>query len=697
MTEAASEAPPADAGDGVLATIAGRRVLVIDLSGGGDGGEGGRGGGDRAEGTRGDETGDRVLAGARAWCERAAAALGEHGDLATVAAWSGPALAAALHAAAARDGDLAAPAFTVTAGDAVRRGVPTAARATLTARAPLRPGLTEAQVGGPYGRSLAARADALVLLGTAAAPSVVGLRADGRARVEPAPAALLAEGTGARARVLAGDDARHVITGGPGADAGLPFANLASFDGAAPDAAPSVVGRGGLGAALASAGVVALTVESGPGPSSPAGAGGDASDLERALVRSPRLLSRASGGTLELAPTRATDLEVEGAREKHGCAGCPTPCGWSFQVEGRGGPSGAPRVGGRFSALQGFADRGDPLALLQRCNDLGVDARVAARLLAGAGDVDAEGFLDDLVTPGRSAHAMALAVRDTGGLGATFSRGDLAAEVGQAVAVRGAEPVRSMSVLGLTAGGLDPADREALLSPLPWTGDPEQDAGTLARWHECLAAAVDVSGFCAFSAAGLLADGVVGIDELGEAIAPRPGGWGAAGTLLVAGAAHLAVHEELRGGAPEPPEDLRRRHPAALEAYARARRGEWTRAAEAVEDPAPSAAPAAAAGAVRVLARGLLAARLAEHPERLPHDVDGEVLIPVAAPSAGLSSGDLAAALAGACPGAAPWLVDGRGRALPAVVPVGERSPAARSGLHLPGDEVELVLAIPGG
>ena len=148
--------------------------------------------------------------------------------------------------------------------------------------------------------------------------------------------------------------------------------------------------RGGLGAALASAGVVALTVESGPGPSSPAGAGGDASDLERALVRSPRLLSRASGGTLELAPTRATDLEVEGAREKHGCAGCPTPCGWSFQVEGRGGPSGAPRVGGRFSALQGFADRGDPLALLQRCNDLGVDARVAARLLAGAGDVDPE-------------------------------------------------------------------------------------------------------------------------------------------------------------------------------------------------------------------------------------------------------------------------------------------------------------------
>ncbi|MGB0333419.1 MAG: hypothetical protein ACPGPE_16540, partial [Planctomycetota bacterium] len=141
------------AGSAVLGEVAGRRVLVVDL---------GPAGG----------------AGAEIWLGSVRAAVAAAADLQASAARSGPALAMALYAAAHRSAGggaappvgspdrpgaaIAEPSFVASVGDAVRRGVPTAARATVSARAPLRKGITEAQVGGPFGRGLAAHADALV-------------------------------------------------------------------------------------------------------------------------------------------------------------------------------------------------------------------------------------------------------------------------------------------------------------------------------------------------------------------------------------------------------------------------------------------------------------------------------------------------------------------------------------------------------
>ena len=766
-----------------LGELAGRRVLVVAL------GPIAAEGADRADRADRANRADRAdwadaVDGARSWLEGIRAAISAAPDLRAAVASSGPALAAALFAAARRSRErsltdalgppasashgaglvesvLAEPSLVVSVGDAVRRAVPTAARATLSARAPLRPGLTEAQVGGPFGRALAAHADALVLLGRAAGTSVVRVLGSGEAEVEHAPAELVSLGAAARALRLGGPSARvHTLATGPGAQAGLPFANLSSFDGADPDAAPSVVGRGGLGAALAAAGVVALTVEEVPWPAGeePVGASSPATSdpanpdpanpdpanlhaaepadldpgdpgspsagprhpLEAALVRSPRLLSRATGGTLELAASRGSALAVDAPRRKHGCAGCPTPCGWTFEVEGRGGS----RVGGRFSALQGFAERGDPLELLERCNHLGVDARAVAGLMTCFPSASPEVFFAGLLDPDSEIHAAALERTQLPGAGDTFARGDLAAEVGQALAVRGPEPLRSLSILGL-----DGARAREMIAPLPWSGDRERDAGTLAFWHECVAAAVDVSGFCSFSAAGLLADGVMGISELGEAlgIAPEEGSTPAA-VFLRSGARHLALHRELQGADGVIPDGLLERHPAAVEGYLAARDehvegglfhrespgGEGRQAsAEGGPDAATDRLPAGA-GPLTVLARGPLGARLSGHPGVIlagagasPGD---EVRLELAAPPLGWTAQELLAELAGACPHAAPWLLDPSGRPLPAVLEVESREGTPSTALstessrgpaaarrHGPGAAVELILAIPGG
>jgi hypothetical protein len=59
-------------------------------------------------------------------------------------------------------------------------------------------------------------------------------------------------------------------------------------------------------------------------------------------------------------------------------------------------------------------------------------------------------------------------------------------------------------------------------------------------WHENLMAGIDASGFCAFSAAGLLTDGVCGLDELARALS-LPGGR----ALLAGGASILTVVRDL--------------------------------------------------------------------------------------------------------------------------------------------------------
>ncbi len=693
---------PRGAGAAALGKVAGRRVLVVDL-------------------------GPAGAASARAWLVRIRAAVAAAPDLEASARRSGPSLAAALHAAATRSasgqaggpsispspaggtapGAVAEPSFIASVGDAVRRGVPTAARATLSARAPLRPGLTEAQVGGPFGRTLAAHADALVLIGRAAGPRVLRVLASGEVELEAAAPELLELGAPGRARRLCqGPAVAHAVVTGPGAQAGLPFANLASFDGQDPEAPPSVVGRGGLGAALAAAGVVAVAVEAPlSGMTGARGVDEAGEDLEAALVRSPRLLTRAAGGTLELAASRGTDLELEGPRRKHGCAGCPTPCGWTFEVT-----RGDAKVGGRFSALQGFAEHGEPLELLERCNHLGIDARAAAALMGDRPDGSPEAFFAGLLAPTTAVHAAAMDPGPPSAAGATFASGDLAAEVGQALAVRGPEPLRSLSILGLAG-----ARAEQLIAPLPWSGNPERDAGTLAFWHECVAAAVDVTGFCSFSAAGLLADGLMGLPELAEALGLEGAGGASAAEFLRVGASHLALHRELLGEELAVPADLRARHPAAVEAYRAARDLDLGGAPSSAGDgaqPAPgrtrsAETPSEGGGTLTVLARGPLGSRLAGHPG---HRADGRepgpstdgVRIEVSTPENGWTASELLAELATACPSAAPWLLDPTGRPLPAVLEVqapkgpraGEEGGEPR---HRPGAVVELILAIPGG
>ena len=375
------------------------------------------------------------------------------------------------------------------------------------------------------------------------------------------------------------------------------------------------------------------------------------------------------------------------------------------------------------------------LALVERCNDLGIDARSAAALYGSAAalhapaadhhddapcDLDPGTFLDTMVVRGSVPHGEAIAVGATPGLepepGRTYASADLAARVGQALAARGPEPVRSLSVFGL--GGVEPA---GLVAPLPWTGERETDAGTLAYWHECFAAAIDITGFCAFSAAALVADGLADLAALENVLRPvgdECGGWGpGAGeglALLAAGAEHVALHRELAG----PTDDLRsaaieRELPAAVAAYRRAvlrgfepgfgpgaERDAPTSTPDQAEGVPPGAGPGAARGVVLARATGILAARLASCPGR--RDVsegvsatDGLVIVEIDVPQAGLTVIELLGSLAGMHPPAARWLVDPRGRPIPAVVVTGGRVSAEER--ILPGSVAELVLAIPGG
>jgi hypothetical protein len=485
---------------------------------------------------------------------------------------------------------------------------------------------------------------------------------------------------------------------------------------------------------LARRGLKALVIDA------PAVEGAHAAELSSSLAHSPRLAARAAGGTLELFEAhaarggdgRARDVaaELRGAtRERHGCAGCPTPCGYAFERP-RGAPQPA-RFGATFALglRLGLARSDDALALLALCDEAGLDAKELGAGLALLGLARARGLapgepllgsraaceraLDELLE-GRgegarlargAAHlARELGLeRDLGSLRASAREDDVAARLAAAVATRGGDPQRAFPFL--VHDGAERGAIEALVAPLelpPGAEDPRADAGKgrLVWWHENLAAAIDSSGFCAFSAAALLSDGLLDLDGLARWIAPATAdGPRAPGQTLLAWGAelqHLVRRlDEGWGAAPPPPAGelagpwgeyagLRGLDGAGRllpQARARFERGE-----PAHPGPAPrgAAAPprasaaqgtAAALGHVRLRTSGALAETLGANREL-------ELALP--APLAGVL-----AAAARQAPEAAAAL------ARVVVYRGGERLAPAQSVRD--GDELELLLVISGG
>lgn len=282
-------------------------------------------------------------------------------------------------------------------GSALVRGLPTAARLSLVTRGFLRDGCVDGQVGGgDLARRLASFCDGLLLSGSGSGEPLC-LHLDGRSadfvRLPKLDEATPRESLRALGERF-GKGAALVL--GPARTAGFHFAGLTAGEIGGDAASPtSFLGRGGVGARFAALGLRALVITAPPHP-------GEASpelrkcaeEFARLLRQSPRLAERAQGGTLELLElhARAGELEASGSWPKamaesaraatsgrHGCKGCPTPCGLVFDRSAKN-PGSAPQ-GARFGALHAVTARlgldrfGDGLELLARCDDLGLDAK----------------------------------------------------------------------------------------------------------------------------------------------------------------------------------------------------------------------------------------------------------------------------------------------------------------------------------
>jgi aldehyde:ferredoxin oxidoreductase len=488
-------------------------------------------------------------------------------ELGRLASWSGSALAVAIlteHALRAAPGAADTSPLVIAIGECVRRGVPTAARASISSRAPLTGLFTEGQVGSDLARRLASVADALVIEGRTELSGAVLHVAERGAELLSIPEVAGLSPALAHARIEARLGSCATLATGIAGERELPCASLAaSASSEAGGGAPHFVGRGGLGAVLGRTGLKALAVSSRPAAQAPD------SELIRALTRSPRLLQRSEGGTLELfeafgargelrrrngGPSAEREVveglarEIRGARRgRSGCEGCPTPCGWEFDL---GGATQRARFGASHAlgVELGLARFEDALALLAACDEAGLDAKeigaglalfceargawgrreelarwvAEAALGVGEGALLAQG--SEPVARELGLEASARTVK-----GAAVRPGlDLAALLGQCVSARGADPLRSFPFLVADGSG-----RERLLELLaqsraPWESLPEgaEDPfsptakGRLVWWHENLSAALDLCGFCAFSAGSLLADGVLDLDQLALRIAP---------------------------------------------------------------------------------------------------------------------------------------------------------------------------------
>jgi len=500
-------------------------------------------------------------------------------ELEAVASARGSALAWALQADAHRRG--AEAPFVLAVGDAVRRGVPTAARVSVCGRGAHTGRVAEGAVGGGLGRRLASVADALVLRGRASEPgSVLVVSSAGEVSfTHHEEVETLREWLELlRERHPLG---AHLAVG-PAAWRGVSYANLAVGEDP-----PSFVGRGGLGGTLAGMGIWGVVIEAPEvSPSEDVGA------WTARLQRSPRLRERGAGGSLERAQEAGYQADESEEHEAalalaragseagvalRGCAGCPTPCGWVFETHG------GARQGGRFNALDsvgltlGLRSPSDSLEVLAACDEVGVDVKEAGAALevwtrARREGVTTEGprsgELEDLTEAiralargGGSGSDLSLgaeglaerfgleaptaqgeAVRPRHGLG-----GALAAEV----AARGAEPMRTFAFL--LEGGVPRARAQALVEPLTISSrglDPSDPAekGRLVWWHENFVAGIDATGFCAFSAAGTLADGVIELDELAGELLGMPTERGATEALLAVGASLTLLALEVAGG-----------------------------------------------------------------------------------------------------------------------------------------------------
>ncbi len=301
---------------------------------------------------------------------------------------------------------------------------------------------------------------------------------------------------------------------------------------------------------LGTRGVVALVVRAAARTTVRTTAGAPDGLLE-SLARSPRLAARAAQGTAELWHALAARGELRGpdgrdsispeqgarlaadarsaARERHGCRGCPTPCGWVFERPGgerQRSHFGAAHAVGPALGLERFDDS---LELLAACDSLGVDAKESGALLATwcaaleaglVGGVDPRGdrralaeALERLLADPRAARGAGALARalDLATDGLPWLERRLragvsgAALLGQCVSSGGSDPMRSFPFLADDAG-------DARIAAL--TGFDAPTPGVLVWWHESLVAALDASGFCAFSAAGLLAESVCTLDQL---------------------------------------------------------------------------------------------------------------------------------------------------------------------------------------
>ncbi|MFT7484742.1 MAG: aldehyde:ferredoxin oxidoreductase [Candidatus Paceibacteria bacterium] len=478
----------------------------------------------------------------------------------------GSALSLALFVAPARRAQ-PLPSLVLSVGSAVRRKLPTAARISVAGISPLGGGYVESQVGGGLAAALAPLADALRLSGRCEGRGSACLVIDreGLLRLEDYPQLDALDLPDRCAFLREQFPLAAGLCIGAAGSARVPFASFANL--ADP---PSFGGRGGLGARIGESGLLAILIE-----------GDTREDGERetewsaGLAQSPHLQARGQGGTFELQDAFAArgDLLNPGGGfadklvSRQACPGCPTACRHVLMAGER-------KLAGRFSATHplgealGLATADDSLHLLATCNAVGVDAgecgaalgvldslrkRRGEQGLAGSLErlsAEVQGVLDGELFVG--AVALACSVEPAEPLPSVRGNAirpvsDLAAMLGQCVSTRGSDPMRTFPFLSENGGEVDRLGR--LVAPLelpPGTFDPKAATGKgrLVWWHENLANVVDASGFCAFSAAGLLGDAFGDLDDLARWL-DLPGLEATGEALQAAGASLVLLQREL--------------------------------------------------------------------------------------------------------------------------------------------------------